>query len=97
MSKKNGFVYILTNHTNTTLYVGVTSNLAKRIYEHKNKLVEGFSKRYNLHKLVYYEVIEDIETAIGREKYIKGKTRKYKDYLINQFNPQWLDLYEQIL
>ena len=76
--KKKGYVYILTNKNNTTLYIGVTSNLVKRIWEHKNKVVEGFSSKYNLDKLVYYEVFEDIETAINREKYLKGKKRQYK-------------------
>ncbi len=92
----NAYIYIITNHTNTTLYIGVTTNLIKRIYEHKNKVVDGFSKKYNLNKLVYFETITNIETAIQREKYLKGKKREYKINLINSFNPEWLDLYEKI-
>lgn len=97
MNGKYGYVYIITNKTNSVLYTGVTSNLAKRIYEHKNKLVEGFSNKYNLNKLVYYEVSDTINAAIVREKQIKGKTRAYKENLINSFNPDWLDLYANIL
>ena len=97
MKSKRGYVYILTNKVNSVLYVGVTSNLVKRIWEHKNEVVEGFSKKYKLHKLVYYDVIESVETAIQREKYLKGKSRKYKEDLINEFNPDWIDLYEMIL
>lgn len=91
------YVYIITNQYNTVLYTGVTSNLIKRIYEHKSKLVEGFSKKYNLDKLVYYEVIDNITTAIEREKFLKGKSRKYKIDLINKFNSNWNDLYNLII
>ena len=94
---KTAYIYILTNEYNKVLYIGVTSNLIKRIYEHKNKFIDGFSKKYNLNKLVYYETIEDITTAIEREKYLKGKTRKYKLELINKKNPNWEDLYERII
>lgn len=94
---KQGYVYIMTNKNNTTVYIGVTSNLIKRIYEHKNKLVDGFTKKYNLNKLVYFENCNDIENAINREKYLKGKTRKYKNDLINLINPEWKDLYESII
>lgn len=94
---KNSYIYILTNEYNTVLYVGVTSDIIKRIYEHKNKSVDGFSKTYNLNKLVYYEIYEDITIAIEREKYLKGKVRKYKTDLINKFNPEWKDLYNDIL
>ena len=73
------FVYMLTNKHNTTLYTGVTNNLERRLYEHRNKLVDGFTKRYNLDKLVYYEVTEDVRSAIEREKQIKGWTRAKKD------------------
>ena len=76
---KCGYTYIITNKSNTTLYIGVTSDLAKRIWQHKNKVVDGFSKRYNLNKLVYYENCETIEAAIVREKYLKGKTRQFKE------------------
>ena len=97
MNSKLGFVYIITNKTNTVLYIGVTSNLPKRIFEHKNKLIEGFSQKYNLNKLVYYEVSDSITTAIQREKYLKGKSRQYKFDLINTFNPTWDDLYKSII
>ncbi len=95
--EKKAFTYIITNKNNTTLYIGVTSNLSKRIWEHKNKVVEGFSKKYNLYKLVYYEVLDDIENAIIREKFLKGKKREYKNNLIESSNPKWIDLYYTIL
>ena len=91
------YVYIITNKTNHVLYTGVTSNLQRRIFEHKNKLVDGFSKTYNVNKLVYYEQSISIESAIKREKEIKGKKREYKINLINSFNPNWDDLYDSIL
>lgn len=94
---KNAYVYILTNEYNTVLYIGVTSNIIKRIYEHKNKVIDGFSKKYNLNKLVYYEIYEDIVSAIEREKFLKGKGRKYKIDLINKMNPNLNDLYNDIL
>ncbi len=95
--EKRGYVYILTNKNNTTLYTGVTSNLPKRIYEHKNKLVDGFSKKYNLDKLVYYEIFDEIIEAISREKQIKAGSRKKKIELINSQNPEWEDLSEDFL
>ena len=91
---KKYYVYILTNHTKTTLYIGVTNNLERRLYEHKNKLIDGFSKRYNLNKLVYYEETTSIESAIEREKQLKGYTRSKKDTLIITKNPYWEDLSE---
>ena len=94
---KQGYIYIITNKNNTVLYIGVTSNLVKRIFEHKTKLVDGFSKKYNLNKLVYYEVASGIEPAIVREKYLKGKKREFKMNLINAFNPSWVDLYDTIV
>ena len=97
MNYKNGYVYILTNKNNTTLYIGVTSNLAKRIYEHKNKLIDGFTQKYNLTKLVYYEIFDDITQAIAREKQIKGGSRKKKEELINSMNELWIDLYDTII
>lgn len=96
MMQKAGYIYILTNKNNTVLYTGVTSNLAKRVYEHKNHLVDGFSKRYNLEKLVYYEVFQDISLAIQREKQIKASSRKNKEKLINSINHEWNDLVEEI-
>ena len=95
--EKQGYIYIITNYNNTTLYTGVTSNLIKRIWEHKNQVVEGFSKRYKLHKLVYYEIMDNIETAISREKYIKGKSRQFKIRLIENMNKDWNDLYDGII
>ncbi|NMD42464.1 MAG: GIY-YIG nuclease family protein [Firmicutes bacterium] len=90
------YVYILSNKTNKVLYVGVTNNLARRIYEHKHKLVEGFTKKYNVTKLLYYDATTDIKAAIAREKQIKGWVRRKKIALINEFNPQWRDLYSDI-
>ena len=95
--EKQGYVYIITNYNNTTLYTGVTSNLVKRIWEHKNEVAEGFSRKYKLHKLVYYEVADSIETALNREKYIKGKSRKFKLKLIESINKDWKDLYDTII
>ncbi len=89
---KQFFVYILTNKTHNVLYIGMTNNLVRRIYEHKNKLVEGFTKRYNVTKLVYYEVTNDAESAILREKQLKNWHRDWKINLINQFNSEWKDL-----
>jgi len=81
---------------NSTLYVGVTSNLMKRIYEHKYKIFNGFSSLYNLKKLVYIEYTPSMSAAIEREKYIKGKTRKFKETIIQAKNPQWKDLSYQL-
>ncbi len=91
------FVYVITNNQHSVLYTGVTNNLIKRVYGHKNKVVKGFSEKYNVNKLVYYEVFDSIETAIMREKQIKAGRRKKKLELINEFNKQWNDLYEEIL
>ena len=87
----------MTNHDETVLYTGVTSDLVKRVYEHKNKLREGFTKKYNVNKLVYYEVFENIESAILREKQIKSGSRVKKVKMIKQSNPDWLDLYDTII
>jgi putative endonuclease len=97
MIEKKGYVYILTNNNNTVLYAGVTSNLIKRVHEHKNKMVQGFTKKYNLHKLVYYEVFEDMINAIVREKQIKGWLRSKKILLIEKTNSDWNDLYVSII
>ena len=96
MNTKQYFVYIMTNKINTTLYTGVTNNLSRRVFEHKNKLVEGFTKKYNLDKLVYYELYTDIYEAIGREKQIKSGSRAKKIKLIKAMNPKWKDLYDGI-
>jgi len=97
MIKLYFYVYILTNKTNTVLYIGVTNNLIRRTFEHKNKLVDGFTKKYNITKLVYFEIFEDPKTAIKREKTLKNLVRRKKDKLITEKNPQWEDLYEEIL
>lgn len=89
-------VYILTNRTNSVLYTGVTNNLQRRIYEHKNKLSDGFTSRYNVNKLVYYEVFEDSREAIKREKSIKNLVRRKKIDLVGKFNPEWKDLYNNL-
>ncbi len=91
---KNYYVYLLTNWNNNVLYVGVTNDLNRRIYEHKNKLIDGFSKKYNLNKLVYVEETNDINAAIAREKEIKKWRREKKNKLVNQINPMWNDLSE---
>jgi len=88
------YVYILTNKSNKVLYTGVTNNLIRRMFEHKNKLVEGFTEMYNLTKLVYYEVTSDVESAIKREKQLKIWHRNCKINLITQINPEWKDLGE---
>ena len=96
MQRKQYCVYIMTNKRNTVLYTGVTSSLKKRVWQHKQKLVEGFTKRYNITKLVYYEVSDDVRSAITREKQIKGGSRRKKPDLVNSMNPDWRDLYEEI-
>ncbi len=93
---KQGFVYILFSKPNGTLYVGVTSDLAKRIYEHKQKIAKGFTQKYNVDKLGYYEICESMESAIMREKQLKAGKRQTKIDLIQKQNPQWEDLYESL-
>ena len=90
---KEYFVYIMTNKSRT-LYTGVTGDLKKRVYQHKNKLVEGFTRKYNLRVLVYYEITSNIHAALAREKQIKGWLRKRKIELIESMNPEWRDLSE---
>ena len=90
-------VYILTNKRNTAFYIGVTSDLIKRTWQHREKLVEGFTRKYNIDKLVYYEVFDSIQEAIKREKYLKGKKRQYKIDLIEKENPEMKDLYWGLL
>lgn len=96
MNKNNYSVYIATNKINTVLYTGVTNNLKRRIYEHKNKLVSSFSEKYNINKLVYFEVFDDINLAIAREKQIKAGSRNKKEELIKNKNPDFKDLYAEI-
>ena len=91
------YVYILASKKNGTLYIGVTSNLVKRIYEHKNELAEGFTKKYSVHKLVYFEITESVESAIAREKQLKKWNRAWKIRLIEKTNPEWRDLYMELI
>ena len=88
------YVYIMTNYSGT-LYTGMTDDLIRRVYEHKNKLIEGFTRKYNISRLIYYEVASDVKEAIQREKQIKGWLRKKKIALIEAANPQWRDLSEE--
>ena len=88
------YVYILTNKTNRVLYIGVTNNLSRRMFEHRNEQIEGFTKRYHLHKLVFFEEFSDINEAINWEKRLKQWTRAKKNTLIESKNPQWKDLNE---
>jgi len=96
MQERESFFYLMANKHNTVIYAGVTSNLKKRVFEHRNKLVDGFTKKYNVTKLVYYEIFEDIEVAISREKQIKGGSRNKKLALIKAINPEFRDLYREI-
>jgi putative endonuclease len=91
----NYYVYLLTNKHNTVLYTGVTNDLERRIYEHKHRIFEGFTKQYNLTKVVYYEYFEHIEQAIARDKEIKGWKRSRKNTLVESMNPDWNDLSEE--
>ena len=91
------YIYILTNKNNTVFYTGITNNLVRRVYEHKNKLSDGFTKKYNVDKLVYYEIFTDPESAIIREKQIKAGSRKKKILLIESMNTGWIDLYSSIV
>lgn len=94
--EKRGYVYILTNKPRGTLYIGVTSRLPGRTWEHKNDVMDGFTRKYGLHHLVYYEIYDSIITAIEREKKLKKYKREYKINLITQMNPEWKDLYETL-
>ena len=94
----NYYVYILSNVTGTTIYIGVTKDLIRRVYEHKHKLdANSFTAKYDIHKLVYYESTSDVRAAIEREKQLKGWNRKRKNKLVESMNPRWEDLYESLL
>jgi putative endonuclease len=93
---KKPAIYMLTNYTNKVLYTGVTSNIAGRTWQHKNKLIDGFTKKYNVNKLVYYEIYQTMYDALSREKQIKNWRREKKEKLINKLNPEWRDLNEDI-
>jgi putative endonuclease len=95
-TQRQYYVYIMTSDHNKVLYTGVTNDLKRRVYEHKEKLVEGFSKKYNINKLIYYEVFQDSVNAITREKQIKAGSRKKKTELIYKMNKLWKDLYNQL-
>jgi putative endonuclease len=97
MSSDRFYVYLLSSKRNGTLYIGVTSDLLKRVHEHKNNLVEGFTKKYNVHKLVYYEATEDVNSAITREKQLKKWKRRWKIEPIKKKNPEWRDLYFELI
>lgn len=90
------YVYILSNKTNTVLYTGVTRDLKSRIYQHREKLTESFTKKFNVNRLVYHEQTENVESAIRREKQIKSWNRLRKVKIISEFNPKWEDLYEKL-
>ncbi len=94
---KDYYVYILASKKNGTLYIGVTNNLLRRVYEHKNNLVPGFTSKYNVHRLVYYEQTNEIYAALTREKQLKKWRRKWKIELIEEHNPEWRDLYEELM
>ncbi|MFC1939191.1 GIY-YIG nuclease family protein, partial [Chloroflexota bacterium] len=93
---KQYYIYLMTNKINNVIYTGITNDLKRRVYEHKEKLAEGFTKKYNVSKLVYYEVFEDVENAILREKQIKGGSRQKKVELISSMNKEWRDLYREL-
>ena len=90
------YVYIMTNRKNTVLYIGVTNGLKRRVYEHKEKMADGFTKKYNITKLVYYEVCQEVQSAISREKQLKAGSRQRKVELVNGMNREWRDLYEEL-
>ncbi|MBU0540078.1 GIY-YIG nuclease family protein [Patescibacteria group bacterium] len=94
---KTFFVYILANAKNGTLYIGVTNDLIRRVYEHRNNSIEGFTKKYSIHTLVYFETTEDIHSALRREKNLKAWKREWKIRLIEESNPGWKDLYPDIV
>lgn len=91
---KNYYVYILTNWNNKVMYIGVTNDLQRRLFEHQSGLVDGFTKKYNVHRLVYFEHTNDVNAAIAREKQLKGWTRAKKNELVETLNPDWRDLSE---
>jgi putative endonuclease len=93
--EKSYYVYIVASSSGT-LYIGITNSLMRRIYEHKNGLIEGFSKKYSCHKLIYYEIYGDVNLAIAREKQLKGWRREKKENIIKKFNPHWSDLYNEM-
>lgn len=95
--KKKAYLYMLTNKKNGILYTGATVDLLSRVYAHRNRLIKGFTYKYNLTKLVYFETYDDIETAFTRERRVKGWKRDWKIGLIEKQNPKWLDLFDSLL
>lgn len=93
---KSYYVYLLANWNNKVIYIAVTNDLSRRLYKHKNKLVPGFTSKYNLNKLVYFEETQDVTAAIAREKEVKKWRREKKDKLVNKLNPSWRDLSEEL-
>ena len=91
------YIYILTNWNDKVMYIGVTNNLKRRVYEHKNEVIDGFTKKYHVHKLVYYETTTDVKAALEREKQLKGWRREKKNSLVTDMNPNWEDLYDEIV
>jgi len=91
------YIYILASKRNGTIYIGVTNHPVRRVYEHKTNIIKEFTSKYNIHQLVYYEHTNDIQSAISREKQLKNRKRKWKLKLIEELNPKWLDLYEDII
>ena len=89
------YIYILTNWNDKVMYIGVTNNLKRRVYEHKNEVIDGFTKKYHVHKLVYYETTTDVKAALEREKQLKGWRREKKNSLVTDMNPNWKDLYDE--
>ncbi len=96
MLTKTYYVYIMSNRSNSVIYTGVTNNLPRRVDEHKNKSIKGFTSNYNVNKLVYFEEYQDVESAVAREKQIKAGSRARKLVLINVANPEWKDLFAEI-
>ena len=96
MRDRQYYVYILANVTNVAIYIGVTNDLVRRVWEHKEKFVIGYAEKYDINKLVYYEVFGDPENAILREKHLKGSSRARKNKLVESMNPKWRDLYDEI-
>ncbi|MEW6041839.1 MAG: GIY-YIG nuclease family protein [Elusimicrobiota bacterium] len=97
MKNNDYYVYVMASKKEGVLYIGVTNDIIRRVYEHKNDLTEGFTKKYRVHKLVYFETTNDIESAIQREKQMKKWYRKWKVELIEKMNPEWKDLYDKLL
>ena len=91
------YIYILSNWNDKVIYIGVTNNLKRRVYEHKNEVIDGFTKKYHVHKLVYYETTTDVKAALEREKQLKGWRREKKNSLVTDMNPNWKDLYDEIV